>query len=347
MLQHKVNERAQHLLKILIERYIRDGQPVGSQTLVKEGSVNCSSATVRNVLADLEENGYLRSPHHSAGRIPTAQGYRLFVDSLITSNKLDESLFEDFHQQLNPDQNLDTLITSTSNLLSKISNLASVITIPRCERFVLRQVEFLPLSENRILIILVLNDKEVQNRIIHTKRPYNKQELEQAAKYLNMTFQGQEIVKIRDELLAAMRNDCQQMDEQVRAIINVANEVFYAPNQKEGYVVAGEANLVSRAEETGIEEVKQLLDAFSQKSGIIHLLEQCIEADGVQIFIGEESGYNVLDNYSMITAPYGVEGQVVGVLGVIGPTRMPYERVISIVDVTARLLSVALGSNPK
>lgn len=344
MLQHRVNERAQHLLRVLIECYIRDGQPVGSQTLVKESSVNCSSATVRNILSDLEDNGYLRSPHHSAGRIPTSQGYRLFVDSLITSKPLDTHLLENFQQQLNPDQNIDTLITSASHLLSKISNLASVVTLPRCEHFILRHVEFLSLSENRVLIILVLNDKEVQNRIIYTKRPYSKQELEQAAKYLNMTFQGKEIIKVRDELLAAMRNDCQQMDAQLRSVLNVASEVFDAPSQNEGYVVTGEANLVSRAEETGIEKVKQLLDAFSQKSDIFHLLEQCLQADGVQIFIGEESGYNVLDNYSMITAPYGVEGQLIGVLGVIGPTRMPYERVINIVDVTARLLSIALGT---
>jgi heat-inducible transcriptional repressor len=338
-----INERAQHLLKVLVERYIRDGQPVGSRTLATETQLGLSPATIRNVLSDLEEHGYLASPHTSAGRIPTVRGYRFFVDSLLTVKPLDNNAVQQCQQQLKPDQNVPTLVSSASNLLSELTRLTGLVMLPRREHISLRQIEFLPLSDNRVLVILVLNEREVQNRIIYTKRIYSQNELQQAANYLNATYAGQEIARVRKKLLAAMQNDRATMDQLMRTAIEVADQVLETTPNEQDYVLAGQNHLFDLVDNTGIQGLRQLFTAFTQKHDILHLLDQCLNTNGVQIFIGEESGYDVLDECSVVTAPYSVEGQAVGVLGVIGPTRMPYERVISIVDVTAKLLSAALN----
>lgn len=340
---HPLNERSQLLLKVLVERYIRDGQPVGSRTLAEEITLNLSSATIRNVLADLEEHGYLLSPHTSAGRIPTAKGYRFFVDGLLTVQPFDNNVVQQFQQQFKPENNIKGLVTSASNLLSDITKLTGLVMLPKREHSNLRHVEFLPLTENRVLVILVLNEQEVQNRIIYTDRIYSPSELQQAANYLTATYNGCDIAKVREKLLATMHEDRAQLNNLMQATMDVAEKVFDKPkNSANDYVLAGQENLFNLADATGINKLRQLFETFTQKRDILHLLDQCLSTDGVQIFIGEESGYEVLEDCSLVTAPYSVEGAPVGVLGVIGPTRMPYERVISIVDVTAKLLSTAL-----
>jgi heat-inducible transcriptional repressor len=342
-----INERSQHLLKVLVERYIRDGQPVGSKTLALETSLSVSPATIRNILADLEEHGYLSSPHTSAGRVPTALGYRFFVDSLVTVRPLEKAVVEEFQQKLTPDQNVPALVTTVSNWLSELTHLTGLVMLPRREIVVLRHIEFLPLPDNRVLVILVLNEREVQNRIIQTNRTYSVSELQEAANYLSTTYGGQDVLTVRKKLLAEMQHERADMDRLMRTALDMADKVFDGPsdNKSADYVMAGQSHLLDLVDATGVVRLRQLFEAFTQKQSILHLLDQCLSTEGVQIFIGKEAGYDVLDECSVVTAPYKVDGQVAGMLGVVGPTRMPYERVISVVDVTAKLLSAALNQN--
>lgn len=341
-----IPERAQHLLKVLVERYIRDGQPVGSKTLAEETTLGLSSATIRNVLADLEEHGYLRSPHTSAGRVPTVKGYRFFVDSLLTFQglDLDKAAYKQVQKQLSLDQNVTELVASASNLLSDITRMAGLVMLPKREQVLLRHVEFLPLSDKRILVILVLNEHEVQNRIIYTDRVYSASELQQAANYLVASFSGQDINLIRQQLVNAIQEDRDNLGNLMQAAVECASKALDpSTSSTKDYVIAGQNHLLELADDTGVEGLRRLFDAFTQKQDILHLLDQCLSAEGLQIFIGEESGYAVFDECSLITAPYSFKGKPVGVLGVIGPTRMSYDRVIPIVDVTAKLLSAALN----
>lgn len=338
-----INERAQHLLKVVVERYIRDGQPVGSKTLAEETRLGLSSATIRNVLADLEDNGFLCSPHTSAGRIPTAKGYRLFVDNLLTIKPVDNAAIKLVKEQLQPDIGVADLVTSASSMLSELTRLAGLVMLPRRERILLRHVEFLPLADNRVLVILVLNEQEVQNRIIYTDRVYTDSELQQAANYLNNQYVGRDMQLVRKELLTSLQQDRESIDSLKQTAIDVADKAFIDVNKNTDYVMAGHGHLLELINETSMQSLQQLFEAFTQKRDILHLLDQCLNADGLQIFIGQESGYSMLDECSVVTAPYSVEDRVVGVLGVIGPTRMPYARVISIVDITAKLLTAALN----
>lgn len=341
-----ITERAQHLLKVLVDRYIREGQPVGSKTLAEETALGLSSATIRSVLADLEEHGYLRSPHTSAGRVPTVKGYRFFVDSLLTVQRLDldKAAYKQVKQQLSPDQNLNELVANASNLLSDITRMAGLVMLPKRERVLLRHVEFLPLSDKRVLVILVLNEHEVQNRIIYTDRVYSLSELQQAANFLMATYTGQDINVVRQQLVNTVQEEREHLGRLMQAAVEFASKALESPaNNSKDYVIAGQNHLLQFADEAGVIRLRQLFEAFTQKQDILHLLDQCLNADGLQIFIGEESGYAALDECSLITAPYTFEGKPVGVLGVIGPTRMSYDRVISIVDITAKLLSAALN----
>lgn len=343
MTKKSVTERAQHLLKVLIERYIRDGQPVGSRTLAEDAGMNLSPATIRNIMGDLEERGYVRSPHTSAGRIPTTLGFRFFVDSLLTVKPLDENAIAQVQQQLNPDLDAHSLVASASSLLSKITKQAGLVTLPRREQLKFRHVEFLPLSENRVLVILVMNAQEVQNRIIYTDRIYNQQELQQVANYLNAHYAGKDLFSVRKKLLTAMQADRKQLNQLMNAAIDVADKTFSEVPDGGDYVIAGQTNLLELAGNTSIDKLRQLFEAFSEKNEILRLLDHCLHAEGIQIYIGKESGYELFDECSMVTVPYSVENEVVGVLGVIGPTRMPYDKVISAVDLTAKLLSAALN----
>ncbi len=338
------NERAQYLLRVLIQRFIRDGQPVGSRTLSRDAAVDLSPATIRNVMSDLEEMGLITAPHTSAGRIPTPQGYRLFVDTLIRYKPPNEGEIRKMQSQLHERQdNPEALVSSVSNLLSRITSLAGVVTVPRGHHATLRQIEFLPLSDNRVLAILVINDREVQNRILHTDQPHTAAELQRAANFVNDNYAGTDLLAIRKRLLADLKRTRDSMNQAMHDIIAVARSAMEgAATPHAEFVVAGETNLMDFAELSDIDTLRGLFDAFSRKRFMLDLLDRSINASGVQIFIGEESGIQVLDDCSVVTAPYGADDESIGVLGVIGPTRMAYDRVVPIVDITARLLGSVL-----
>jgi len=340
-----LGERAQHLLRILIETYIRDGQPVGSRALSRESGLQLSSATVRNVMADLEELGFVASPHTSAGRVPTDKGYRFFVDSLLRLRPLDEALGTELRRQFAASRESSTdLIATVSQLLSSATQLAGVVTLPRTRQTAITQIEFVGLSENRVLVVLVFNDREVQNRIIQLERHYSPDELKRASNFLNEQFRGRSLREARQEILRQLSEAHAHMNQIMLEAISVAQQVFESGEERLEYVIKGETNLMGVAELTSVEKLRRLFEAFNEKRDFLHLLDHSLKAEGVQIFIGHESGYRILDDCSVVTAPYAEGDAVVGVLGVIGPTRMAYERVIPIVDITAKLLGAALNS---
>jgi heat-inducible transcriptional repressor len=338
----KPNDRALAILKTVVEKYIREGQPVGSKALAEESAIGLSSASIRNIMADLEDAGYLHSPHTSAGRIPTSEGYRLFVNTLLTVQPLELNQINQLRSKLNSNVESSALVESASNLLSSVTKLAGIVTVPRREHFTLRHVEFLQLSQNRVLAILVFNDREIQNRIIYTDRLYTASELQQAGNFVTQMYAGKSLPDIRQDLVGAIRTERERMRTILHTAMDIAEKAFEEENQ-ESCIIAGETNLIALAEEAGIDRLRSLFEALNQKRDILHLLDGCLTNDGVQIFIGKESGHEVLDECSIVTAPYSSEGKVVGVLGVIGPTRMAYDHVISAVDVTAKLLSAALS----
>lgn len=338
-----LDSRAQHLLRVLVARYIREGSPVGSRTLSKDSGLDLSPATIRNVMADLEELGFVASPHTSAGRIPTIKGYRFFVDTLVRLTPptgQDLALFQQGLREVAGDP--QALALSASNLLSAVTRLAGVVTVPRRAQMNLRQIEFLPLSGRRVLAILVVNNTEVQNRILDLEKEFSETELVQAANYLTDQFRGRDLYQVRHKLLDELRETRESMNELMLDAINLAQELFPTEEPDAQFVVAGETNLMGLEELADMEKLKELFEAFSQRRDILHLLDQSLNAQGVQIFIGQESGYKVLDACSVVAAPYQTADDTMGVLGVIGPTRMAYERVIPIVDVTAKLLGRAL-----
>jgi len=337
-----IPERTRYMLKVLIDRYICDGQPVGSRTLAREANLDLSPATIRNVMSDLEELGFVRSPHTSAGRIPTVQGYRFFVDTLLEVKPLDTVSIDQMRTVFQVELEPADLIESASGLLSGVTRLAGVVTIPKHDHALFNRVEFVPLSDNRVLAILVTGEGEVQNRMISLERQCSAAELQQASNYLNALFSGKDLSAVRNTLLREMRETRSTMNRMMITAMQMADQVL-EKNQNEDYVMAGQTNLMEFHELCDIERLRKLFDAFNKKREILHLLDQCVHGEGIQIFIGEESGYQTLDECSMVTAPYQVDGEIVGVLGVIGPTRMAYERIIPIVDVTARLLGAALN----
>lgn len=335
-----LDERSRTLLKVLVEHYIADGQPVGSRTLSKFSGLDLSPATIRNVMADLEEAGFVASPHTSAGRVPTARGYRFFVDSLLTVHPLEAIQRDQIEGALNANQP-QQLIASASQLLSRLTHFAGIVMAPRRMAPKIRQIEFLNLSEKRILLIIVTTDGDVQNRILLSDKPYSPAELVQAANYLNQNFAGLDFEQIRSRLHAEL----QQLRTDITPLMHAALEAGgqALADDSGAYVISGERNLLDVEElSSNMQRLRQLFDLFEQKSGLMRLLDLSHRADGVQIFIGGESGIAPLDECSVVTAPYEIDGQVVGSVGVIGPTRMAYERVIPIVDITARLLSSAL-----
>jgi len=333
------------LLKALIERYFSDGQPVGSRALSKDSEFKLSPATIRNVMSDLEDLGLIHSPHTSAGRVPTVSGYRLFVDMLLTVKPLQSEEFQRLSRSLTARDNPADVIGTASRLLSELTQMAGVVTLPKRELLYLRHIEFLPLSNTRVLVIFVTNEQEVHNKIITTSKSFTSSELQQAANYLNSVYSGKSLLTIREAVLKELQDDRERMNQVMLDAIKMAQLTFESSNEKEDFVLTGETNLMDFSELSDRDQLRKLFDAFSQKQGVIHLLDQCMKAEGVQIFIGEESGYQAFNHCSLVTSSYSVSDEVVGVLGVIGPTRMAYEKIIPYVDVTAKLLSAAL--NPK
>ena len=342
--ESEVSEKAQMLFKNLVERYVAEGSPIGSKSLAEFSEMNVSSATVRNVMADLEERGLVTSPHKSAGRVPTPLGYRFFVDSLVQVEPMAQLEIQRLSDQLDPDMSAHELVESASSILSEVSQMAGLVTIPRRDQTLLRHVEFLPLNDNRVLVILVLDDHEVQNRVIYTTKEYSEIELKEASNFINQAYTGKSITRIRDQIISSMKSDRESMNGLMMTTLEMAEKAL-EPDSKSDYVIAGQENLVEASNGQALEDIRNMFRAFSLKGDILHLLDRCMESEGIQLFIGEESGYELLDECSLVTSPYQVEGELVGVLGVIGPTRMAYNRIIPIVDATARILSAALGTS--
>ncbi|MEW6370822.1 MAG: heat-inducible transcriptional repressor HrcA [Pseudomonadota bacterium] len=335
----QLDTRAQTLLKALVERYIADGQPVGSRALSKISGLDLSPATIRNIMADLEEMGYVASPHTSAGRVPTPRGYRLFVDTLLTVQHLDEHGVDPERMRLAAQQP-QKIIASAAQMLSSLTQFAGVVQSPRRES-VFQQIEFLRLSERRILLVIVDPRGDVQNRLLLTEVDYTPAQLVQSANYLNQNYAGLTFDEVRTRLTGELR----QLREDIGGLMQVAVEAgSEAMSEGEDMVIAGERNLLSVSDlSSNMSSLRQLFEMFEQKTGLMQLLDVSSRAGGVQIFIGGESNLVPMDEMSVVTAPYEVNGKIVGTLGVIGPTRMAYERVIPIVDITAKLLSNALS----
>ena len=336
-----LNERAQVLLKTLVERYIEEGQPVGSRALTHYSGLELSPASIRNVMADLESLGFVSSPHTSAGRIPTAKGYRFFVDSLLVVKPLDQDEIDKLGGNLQP-HNPARLISSASQLLSDLTRFAGVVMAPRLDASpFLRHIEFLQLSEKRILLIYVTSDGEVHNRIIFTERNYSPAELREASNFLSENFAGQTLQEIHRSVrqeVSALQHD---VSELMSAVIDEASSSDTRPGD---CVISGENNLLHVNDlSSNLSRLRNLFDLFEKKTALLQLLDAGRNAQGVQIFIGSESGLGQLDDCSVIAAPYRSEGRIVGTLAVVGPKRMAYERIIPIVDVTAKLLSGALS----
>ena len=311
----ELTERAQYLLKVLTERYIREGQPVGSRVLARHAGLKLSPATIRNVIADLEELGLVSSPHTSSGRVPTVQGYRLFVDTLLSVQPLEHSVVDSLKHNLDAGAGSDTksLVNNASTLLSDVTRLAGIVTVPRARHLSLRRVEFLPLSEKKVLAVLVISDKEVRNTILKTERNYSAGELQQFSNFLNEQFAGKDLDDVRATLVAELRETRESLDRMMATALDMADQVLGTAEQGSDYVLAGQTNLMDFNELCNVNTLRQLFAAFNEKQQILGLLDQCAENDGVQIFIGEESGYQMLDECSLVTAPYSVDGQVVGV----------------------------------
>ncbi|HUR42286.1 MAG TPA: heat-inducible transcriptional repressor HrcA [Verrucomicrobiae bacterium] len=334
--------RAAELLKLLVERYIHDGQPVGSRTLSRARGLELSPATIRNIMSDLDELGLVSSPHTSAGRVPTGRGYRYFVDSLLAPERLSEQDEQMIARELVPAAGEGELLQVASELLSGLTHMAGVVTVPRRNLAVLRRIEFLPLSDCRVLAILVVNQHEVQNRVLHTDRDYAADELERFANAINQNFVGQELTRLRQSLLDDVSAAKVRVDQTLLQAVALTEQALDGGAARQDYVLAGGSNLMAFQELADVQRLRNLFDALDRKRDLLQLFDSCLGAEGLQIFIGEESGYRVLDELSVVTAPYTVNGEVAGVLGVIGPTRMAYSRIIPLVTETAKQLSKGL-----
>ncbi|TFW17029.1 heat-inducible transcriptional repressor HrcA [Duganella callida] len=337
----QLDTRAQTLLKALVERYIADGQPVGSRALSKISGLELSPATIRNIMADLEELGYVASPHTSAGRIPTPRGYRIFVDTLLTVQHIDEQAVEARMRLQSPQP--QKMLTNAAQMLSSLSQFAGVVLTPRRES-VFQQIEFLRLGEKRILLVIVAPNGDVQNRLLLTDVDYSPAQLTQSANYLNQNYAGLAFDEIHARLQTEVRQLRDDMGRLMQAAVEAGSEAM--SDDSDNMVIAGERNLLSVSDlSSNMSSLRQMFDMFEQKTGLMQLLDVSSKASGVQIYIGGESSLVPMDEMSVVTAPYTANGKIVGTLGVIGPTRMAYERVIPIVDITAKLLSNALSHN--
>jgi len=319
-----LNDRAAILLKQLVASYIHDGQPVGSRQLAQDAGLDISSATIRNVMSGLE-------------------GLRLFVDSLLEVQPIEEKLICQLQQQLDPDMEVNELVNQASQLVSQMTQMAGIVSVPKQSSAKLRHIEFLPLPEKRVLAIMVTNEKDVQNKVLHLDREYSANELQHAANFLNQHFSGQDVHEIRQNLIQDLDRSRQEVDKVMRTAVEVVEKALSddEKNQPE-FIVQGETNLVRYNQNTDREQLQHLFEIFDRKREMLGLFDRCVHGDGVKIFIGHEAGFEGFGDCSVITAPYSVEGNVIGVLGVIGPARMNYDHIIPVVDVTAKILGDAL-----
>ncbi|HUQ73525.1 MAG TPA: heat-inducible transcriptional repressor HrcA [Burkholderiales bacterium] len=338
-----LDKRAQILLKTLIERHIAEGQPIGSRTLSKYSGLDLSPATIRNVMADLEELGLISSPHTSAGRVPTTLGYRFFVDSLLVVKPIESQALQRIEGELQPD-NPQRMVQSASQLLSHLTQFAAVVMTPRRRAMTFKHIEFLKLSEKRVLLIVVTPDGDVQNRILFTERDFKPSELVEAANYINQHYSGQSFEDVRGRLQTELSDLRRDMIILMTTAVDAGNRAVSEGSEQ--YVISGERNLLSLQDlSQDMNRLRQLFELFERKTSLVQILDLSLRGQGVQIFIGGESGFSAPDEVSVVTSPYKVDGEVVGTVGVIGPTRMAYDRVIPIVDITAKLLSSALSQH--
>jgi heat-inducible transcriptional repressor len=339
-----LDPRARQLLRTLISRYIRDGEPVGSQTLARHAGLDVSPATIRNILADLEDAGLLSSPHTSAGRVPTATGYRVFVDSLVQMRPPAEGEVARLRAEMANAAGTQALLGSASELLSAMTHFVGVVSAPKREQFAFRHIDFVPLDARRVLAILVFADNEVQNRVIEPRKAYEPAELERVANYLNTHFAGRALADIRASLLRELRHARDAMEQLLAHSVELAEQAL-AP-AGDDMVLAGQTKLMGVQDLSDLDRLRELFEIFASKREILQLLERTIRAPGVRIFIGEETGVVPLESVSLVTAPYMAGGQVLGVLGVIGPKRMDYDRVIPLVQAAADVLGATLDPTP-
>ncbi|MCG8668176.1 MAG: heat-inducible transcriptional repressor HrcA [Pseudomonadales bacterium] len=342
----QADQRVAEVLRVLVEKYIEDGQPVGSKMIAQALSTPVSAATVRNVMALLEDRGLIVSPHTSAGRVPTELGYRMFVDGLIKMAPIAEAAADQLREKLHPEKTSAELVEAASQVLSDLTSMACVVIAPTAGKSTLKHIEFLPLDGNRVLVVLVMNEDEVQNRIVQVDREYSKAELQQASNFINQQFIGRDLKQIRDDLLVQLKDHREQLDNLMQTTIDLASKALKPEDRAPNYVVSGQSNLLYIADEKGgVDRLKQLFDSFQEKRDLLGLMDRCIHADGVQIFIGQESGYQLFDDCSLIASPYkSTQSELLGMLAVIGPTRMPYQQVVPAVDMTAKILGAALKS---
>lgn len=334
-----MDDRAHALLKALIEKYIADGQPVGSRALSK--FFELSPATIRNVMADLEEAGLIQSPHTSAGRIPTPKGYRLFVDGMLASQPFELLQIDQLRSML-PSADPSRAVSAAASLLSNLTQFAGVVLAPRRSQ-VFEHIEFIRLSDRRILLIIVTPDGDVQNRILLMPRDYSHAELIEATNFFNQHFSGMGFAEVRQSLSVELAQLRENMSRLMQAAVDAGAQ---EPDELDSVVISGERRLLDNSDlASDLERLRRTFSMFEQKTELLHLLDASSRAQGVQIYIGGESELVPSEDLSIVTAPYGVNGKVVGTLGVIGPTRMAYERVIPIVDITSRLLSNALSQH--
>jgi heat-inducible transcriptional repressor len=338
-----INEREKKLLKALVDSYIKDGQPVGSKALAKDSGLEISSATIRSIMSDLEEMGLVSSPHTSAGRIPTTKGFRLFVDGMVTIKPPSPQDIENLKLKLKLSADVDDLLGSVSSVLSETTSMAGVVMLPRREHSAIRRIEFMRLSEKRVLAILVISDHEVENKVIETMRDYSSCELQEAANFLSDVISGKDLHQVRQYLVSELVNTKERVNQMMQMAIEMADKVFDEKKDKKEYVLSGQTNLMNFSELANLDKIRSLFDVFNAKRDVLHLLDECMAAQSMRVFIGEESGFSAFEGCSIVTSPYQVDGKILGVLGVIGPTRMAYERVIPLVDVTAKMLGMILN----
>lgn len=340
---NNLSDRARDLLRALVAQYIEEGAPVGSRTLAKHSGLDVSPATIRNVMSDLEEIGLITAPHTSAGRIPTQQGYRLFVDSLLHMRPLSMKEVRHIARQLPPELGTKGLAHQASELLSALTHFVGVVTVPKREEFAFKHIDFVPVGERRVLVIVVFADNEVQNRIIDLPRTYEPSELERIANYLNEQFTGMSLSMIRQTLLQDIQATNNAMQQLLQKAAEMASFAFGQGQSTGDMLMAGQTQLMGVQELSDIQRLRDLFDAFTRKNELLDLLQSCEQASGVRVFIGDESGFSPLGDCAVVSAPYGNEDRTLGVLAVIGPTRMAYDRIIPVVEATANVLGQALN----
>lgn len=342
-----INERAQSVLKGLIRRYVDSGTPVGSRTLAKEADLALSPATIRNVMGDLEDYGLIRAPHTSAGRVPTVKGYRFFINSLLKVGVIDNKSLGKMAEKFSGISDQTSILIGATEMLSQITSFAGIVSTPSNSNVQIRQIEFLSLSENRVLAILVTDDGQVQNKVLLAHRQYSESELIEAANFFNAKYSAKSLHGVREQLFAHMKQDHKNMHREMRTAMKMAGQLFDDEDTQinENVLVSGENNLLSIPEFSELDKLRQLFDTFKTKQVLFDLLQKSMFSEGVNIFIGEESGYEPFRDCSVIAASYEVDHKKVGVIGVIGPTRMQYDEVICAVDVTAKLVGSALSFN--